>query len=123
MRELVREAASAHGGAEVDWAGDGVFLAFSRAHDAVSAAAARSSASLAAEPWPDDEPHRLRIGIHTGEPELGDEGYVGIGRRDRVADLRRVATASRSSCRARRVTWRATSPFRVRPFARSAGTG
>jgi len=77
MRELVREAARAHDGAEVDWAGDGVFLAFARARDAV-AAAAQIHRSLDAEPWPDDEAHRLRIGVHTGEPELGDEGYVGI---------------------------------------------
>ena len=77
MRELVREAARAHDGAEVDWAGDGVFLAFSRARDAVGAAA-QIHRSLAAEPWPDDEAHRLRIGLHTGEPELGPEGYVGI---------------------------------------------
>jgi predicted ATPase/class 3 adenylate cyclase len=75
MRELVREAASAHGGAEVDWAG--VFLAFGRAHDAI-AAAAQIQLSLAAEPWPDDVEHRLRMGLHTGEPELGHEGYVGI---------------------------------------------
>ena len=77
MRELVREAAREHGGLEVDWAGDGVFLAFPRARDAV-AAAARIHRSLAAEPWPDDAQHRLRIGVHTGEPELGEEGYVGI---------------------------------------------
>ena len=77
MRELVREAARAHDGAEVDWAGDGVFLAFPRARDAV-AAAAQIHRSLAAEPWPDEEAHRLRIGLHTGEPELGSEGYVGI---------------------------------------------
>jgi predicted ATPase/class 3 adenylate cyclase len=77
MRELVREAASAYGGAEVDWAGDGVFLAFPRAQDAL-AAAARIQRALDAEPWPDDAPHRLRIGIHTGEPELADEGYVGM---------------------------------------------
>ena len=77
MRELVREAARANDGSEVDWAGDGVFLAFSSARDAV-AAAAQIQRSLAAEPWPDDEAHRLRIGLHTGEPELGDEGYVGI---------------------------------------------
>ena len=64
-------------GAEVDWAGDGVFLAFSRARDATAAAAAIQR-SLAAEPWPADEAHRLRIGVHTGEPELGDEGYVGM---------------------------------------------
>jgi predicted ATPase/class 3 adenylate cyclase len=77
MRELVRAAAREHGGAEVDWAGDGVFLAFARASDGV-AAAAHIHRSLASEPWPDDEAHRLRIGLHTGEPELGDEGYVGI---------------------------------------------
>jgi predicted ATPase/class 3 adenylate cyclase len=77
MRELVREAARANNGCEVDWAGDGVFLAFSSARDAV-AAAAQIQRSLAAEPWPDDEAHRLRIGLHTGEPELGAEGYVGI---------------------------------------------
>jgi predicted ATPase/class 3 adenylate cyclase len=77
MRELVRQAASENDGAEVDWAGDGVFLAFRRAGDAVAAAAAVQR-SLAAEPWPDEEPHRLRIGIHTGEPDLGPEGYVGM---------------------------------------------
>ena len=77
MRQLVRAAAAQHDGSEVDWAGDGVFLAFPRARDAV-AAAADIQRSLAAEPWPDDAPHRLRIGIHTGEPELGDEGYVGM---------------------------------------------
>jgi predicted ATPase/class 3 adenylate cyclase len=77
MRELVREAAAAHDGVEVDWAGDGVFLAFSRAGDAV-AAATEIQRSLAVEPWPDEEAHRLRIGIHTGEPELGPEGYVGM---------------------------------------------
>jgi predicted ATPase/class 3 adenylate cyclase len=77
MRELVREAARANGGAEVDWAGDGVFLAFPRARGAV-AAAAQIQRSLAAEPWPDEEAHRLRIGLHTGEPELGADGYIGI---------------------------------------------
>ena len=77
MRELVRKAAADNDGAEVDWAGDGVFLAFSRAGDAV-AAATEIQRSLAVERWPDEEAHRLRVGIHTGEPELGPEGYVGM---------------------------------------------
>jgi predicted ATPase/class 3 adenylate cyclase len=77
MRELVREAAGAHGGTEVDWAGDGVFLAFGRAHDAI-AAAAQIQVSLSVERWPDDAVHRLRIGVHTGEPDLEHEGYVGM---------------------------------------------
>ena len=77
MRELVRKAAADNGGAEVDWAGDGVFLAFSRAGEAI-AAAAQIQRSLAEEQWPDEEAHRLRIGLHTGEPELGPEGYIGM---------------------------------------------
>ncbi|MGH3133137.1 MAG: AAA family ATPase, partial [Gaiellaceae bacterium] len=77
LRELVRASAASHDGHEVDWAGDGVFLAFARARDAVIAAAELQQA-LAREPWPSAEPLRLRIGIHTGEPELGDEGYVGM---------------------------------------------
>jgi predicted ATPase/class 3 adenylate cyclase len=75
-RELVRAAAARHGGAEVDWAGDGVFLAFHGAQDAVEAAAELQRA-LAVEPWPQDAAVRLRVGVHTGEPELGPEGYVG----------------------------------------------
>jgi predicted ATPase/class 3 adenylate cyclase len=77
MREVVRHAASEHGGAEVDWAGDGAFLAFPRARDAVAAAVAVQRA-LAAEPWAAEEAIRLRVGIHTGEPDLGEEGYIGM---------------------------------------------
>ena len=77
MRELVRASATAHGGHEVDWAGDGAFLAFSRASEAV-AAAAEIQQALAREPWPPEGALRVRTGLHTGEPELGEEGYVGM---------------------------------------------
>jgi len=77
MRELVRAAATAHGGHEVDWAGDGAFLVFSRARDAVEAAA-EIQQTLAREPWPPEGALRVRTGLHTGEPELGEEGYVGM---------------------------------------------
>lgn len=77
IRELVRAAASRHGGSEVDWAGDGVFLAFGRARDAVTAAAALQRA-LGSEPWPQAAVVRMAVGIHTGEPTLSDEGYVGM---------------------------------------------
>jgi predicted ATPase len=76
-RALVRSAAAKHRGHEVDWAGDGVFLAFERARDAV-AAAVELQRALADEPWPPEEAIRMRIGIHTGEPEVGEEGYVGL---------------------------------------------
>ena len=77
MRELVRGAAAAHRGQDVDWAGDGVFLAFERARDALSAAAELQRA-LAGEPWPPEASVRMRIGIHTGEPDLSEEGYIGL---------------------------------------------
>jgi predicted ATPase/class 3 adenylate cyclase len=77
LRELVRETAVAHRGHEVDWAGDGAFLAFSRARDAVAAAADLQRA-IGHEPWPADGVVRVRLGIHTGEPDVGDEGYVGL---------------------------------------------
>lgn len=76
-RELVRAAAKQHRGDEVDWTGDGVFIVFESARDAVEAAA-EIQRSLLRESWSPDAAVRLRIGIHTGEPELATDGYVGI---------------------------------------------
>ena len=70
-RRLLREAFSAHGGAEVDTQGDAFFYAFARGKDAV-AAAAKAQEALA------EGPVRVRIGLHTGEPIVTDEGYVGM---------------------------------------------
>jgi predicted ATPase/class 3 adenylate cyclase len=77
MKELVREAAARFGGHEVDWAGDGAFLVFARAREAL-AGAAEIQRSLAAEPWPSDGVLRVRMGVHTGEPERVEHGYVGL---------------------------------------------
>jgi predicted ATPase/class 3 adenylate cyclase len=77
FKDVVRTAATRWNGHEVDWAGDGAFLAFSGARDAV-AAAADIQRALAAEPWPADGALRARIGIHTGEPDHIDHGYVGL---------------------------------------------
>jgi predicted ATPase/class 3 adenylate cyclase len=77
-RSLLREAFGAHGGVEVDTQGDAFFFAFERARDAVEAAAAGQLA-LAAHDWPQGEPVRVRMGVHTGEPELSPGGYyVGV---------------------------------------------
>ena len=70
-RHLLRKAFSHYGGVEVDTQGDAFFVAFARASDAV--AAARDAQGALA-----DGPVRVRIGIHTGEPVVTDEGYVGI---------------------------------------------
>jgi class 3 adenylate cyclase len=77
-RRLLRESFAAHGGHEIDTAGDGFFVAFDSARNAV-AAAASAQASLAAFSWPTDAEVRVRMGLHTAEPHLSGEGYVGIG--------------------------------------------
>jgi len=73
LRKLVREG----GGEEVDSQGEGMFIVFRRAHDAVSTAVACQRA-MAAHAWPGGRSVRIRMGLHTGEPERTDSGYVGI---------------------------------------------
>jgi Adenylate and Guanylate cyclase catalytic domain len=55
----------------VDTQGDAFFYAFARARDAVAAAAEAQQALREA-------PIRVRMGVHTGEPVMTDEGYVGM---------------------------------------------
>ena len=76
-RRLVREAFRAVGGEEVDTQGDAFFFSFPRARDALTAAVAAQRA-LRAHAWPDGREVRVRMGLHTGEPQLGDEGYLGL---------------------------------------------
>ena len=76
-RRLVRKAFGAHGGTEIDTQGDAFFFAFARARDAVVAAVEAQRAHAAHE-WPDGADVRVRMGLHTGEPALGEEGYLGI---------------------------------------------
>jgi hypothetical protein len=60
-----------HGGVEVNTQGDAFFVAFAKASDALAAAAA-SRESLG------DGPIRVRMGLHTGEPTVAGEDYIGI---------------------------------------------
>jgi class 3 adenylate cyclase len=76
-RRLLREAFAASSGREVDTQGDSFFVAFARARDAVTAGAAAQRA-LARRAWPEGVQVRARMGIHTGEPAVGDEGYLGL---------------------------------------------
>jgi class 3 adenylate cyclase len=76
-RRLIREAFAARGGQEIDTQGDAFFYCFERARDAVAAAVAAQRA-LAANDWPDRTELRVRMSLHTGEPIVGEEGYVGI---------------------------------------------
>ena len=76
-RRLLREHLGEKGGTEVDTQGDAFFYSFPRARDAVAGAVAAQRA-LAAHEWPDGHEVRVRMGLHTGEPSLGDEGYHGL---------------------------------------------
>jgi predicted ATPase len=70
-RRVLRDAWREHEGVEVDTQGDAFFVAFSRATDAVAAAAQAQSALAGGQV-------RVRMGLHTGEPVQGGEGYVGF---------------------------------------------
>jgi class 3 adenylate cyclase len=76
-RRLVRETFGARGGTEIDTQGDAFFFSFPRARDAV-AAAVDAQRALRDHEWPDGHQLRVRMGLHTGEPHLGDEGYLGL---------------------------------------------
>src|SRR3954468_8985293 len=77
-RRIVREAVTACDGREVDTQGESFFFAFARANAAVGAAVA-AQRGLAAHDWPEGGEVRVRMGLHTGEPTVGDDRYVGIG--------------------------------------------
>ena len=76
-RRLIRDSFARHDGVEVDTQGDAFFYAFARATDA---AAAADEAQRALEAGP----VRVRIGVHTGQPHVTREGYIG-------ADVHRAA--------------------------------
>ncbi len=87
-RRLVRETFGQAGGTEIDTQGDAFFFSFPRARDAVNAAVAAQRA-LREHTWPGGREVRVRMGLHTGEPHMGDEGYLGID----VVRAARIASA------------------------------
>jgi predicted ATPase/class 3 adenylate cyclase len=80
-RAAIREACIRNGGVEVDTQGDAFFFAFPTAPGALDAASEFTD-HLAA-----NGRIRVRVGVHTGAPLLGEEGYVGhdVHRAARIA--------------------------------------
>ena len=74
---IMRDAFAGAGGREVDRQGDAFFAVFPRARNALAAAATIQRA-LEGHDWPDGVDVRVRMGVHTGEPSVGDEGYLGL---------------------------------------------
>jgi class 3 adenylate cyclase len=89
-RRIVRDAFAAREGVEMDTQGDAFFFVFARARDALAAAVDAQRAHAGAE-WPEGVAVRVRIGLHTGEPAIHEEGYVGLD----VVRAARICTVGR----------------------------
>jgi class 3 adenylate cyclase len=76
-RRLLREHLGDAGGREIDTQGDAFFFSFTRARDAVGGAVAAQRA-LHTHAWRDGAQVKVRMGLHTGEPAVGAEGYHGL---------------------------------------------
>ncbi len=66
-----------HNGSVIGTQGDSFFVAFSNAVDAIHAVV-KSQHALNDHVWPDDVDVRVRMGLHTGEPQISMSNYVGI---------------------------------------------
>ena len=80
---LLRNAVEVRGGREFGNEGDAHFFVFADSGAAVSAAV-EGQRSLAANAWPTNGEVKVRMGLHTGQPERHGDNYVGV-------DLNRVA--------------------------------
>ena len=75
--EILEKTIGAHRGHVFNRMGDGMAASFSTARDAVSAAAAFQQ-TLEAEPWGTASPLRARVGLHTDEAVVVDDGYTSL---------------------------------------------
>jgi predicted ATPase/class 3 adenylate cyclase len=77
QRKLMRGAFAHWHGHELGTEGDSFFVVFASAGDAVGAAL-EAQRGMGAHDWPAGEPVRVRMGLHTGEPVLHEDGYIGL---------------------------------------------
>lgn len=89
-RRIVRETFGLYHGQEIDTQGDAFFYSFHRAREAVAAAVAVQRAHNE-QAWPMGVSVRMRLGLHTGEPAVGDDGYTGLD----VVRASRIAAVGR----------------------------
>jgi class 3 adenylate cyclase len=67
-----------HDGHELGTQGDGFFVVFGRARDAI-AAAVDAQRALSDHHWPEGNELRVRMGLHTDEPVVVADTYIGLG--------------------------------------------
>ena len=74
---ILRDAVSRHEGVEVRTEGDSFFVVFESPGAAVRAAV-HAQRGLERHPWPRGHAVRVRMGLHTGNAELGGDDYLGL---------------------------------------------
>ncbi len=89
QRAILRSVFAARGGIEMGTEGDSFFVVFTSAREAVLAAV-EGQRRLQQHEWPDSVPIRVRMGLHTGEPQRHEDGYIGL-------DLHRAARIAGTS--------------------------
>lgn len=77
QRRVMREAITAFGGHEIGTEGDSHFVVFPSAVDAVSAAV-QAQRGLVGDQFLGNTGLRVRMGLHTGEPDHHENNYVGM---------------------------------------------
>ena len=85
--KIMRDAVQKWNGREVDTQGDAFFVTFARSLDAVQCAV-EAQRAFASHSWLHNQPVRVRMGLHTGEPLIASTGYVGmdVHRAARIGD-------------------------------------
>ena len=77
LQRILRVAVADKDGREIDCRADELFAVFGRARDAVAAATAVQLA-LVSHTWPEGLTVWVRIGLHTGEPAVAGDVYLGL---------------------------------------------
>ncbi len=114
QRRILRSAFDAHGGFELGTEGDSFFVVFTSATDAVRAAV-EAQRGLDSHEWPEGRSIKVRIGIHTGEPQRHEDGYIGL-------DVHRAARIAATSGGGQVVVSDATRAL-LGPLPMSPGVG
>ncbi len=77
VRRLLRDEIATEAGTEVDATGDELSAVFGEVEPALRAALA-GQARIRDHTWPEEAIVKVRMGLHTGVPQLGEEGYTGL---------------------------------------------
>jgi predicted ATPase/class 3 adenylate cyclase len=103
QRSVLRQVFASQGGVEMGTEGDSFFVVFTSARQAVLAAV-EGQRLLQRHQWPEGVPIRVRMGIHTGEPQRHEDGYIGL-------DVHRAARIAGTAAGGQIVVSEATRPL------------